>query len=69
MTLTIIRSNDGAQAPVTCEKEQLAATLAEVVDRDTAGTRMAIAELARKLGDGECYKIESEFLGVQVQPG
>ena len=64
MTLTIIRSNDGAATPVTCEKEQLATTLATVVDRDTAGTRMAISELARKLDAGECYQIESEFLGV-----
>lgn len=66
MTLTITRNDDVAQEQHICPEDQLTSMLAEVVARDSAGVRLAIAELDRKLHRGECYKVEEQFLGVKV---
>lgn len=68
MTLTITRNEDVAQDPVVCDEAALVDTLTEVVaPRNSAGVRLAITELARKLADGEPISVEEQFLGVNVQ--
>ena len=69
MTITITRNDDVAQEPHVCQDADLTSKLMEVVaPRDSAGVRLAVAELNRKLAQGECYKVEEDFLGVKVDP-
>jgi len=64
MTYQVTSAASGAQR--TCELDEMATVVADIVARTSAGVKFAIEELVRKLGHGESILVEERFLGVQV---
>lgn len=64
MTYQMTSAASGAQS--TCELDDMAEVVADLVARTSAGVTFAIAELVRKLAHGESILVEERFLGIEV---